>query len=220
MIAEDNVYLSISTMHTNKQETLFNHCREIMVRHINSTMTSMISNVEDALIKMAVKEKANATAAKYIDAVRIMRLKKYEIQVRFKNRYLSLYQYHVRNIIRNNENTDITLSRVGHKSFSKEADKMESKALESTVKKVREDCHAALLSLDNKIGKLMNEIELNNNPLMPETIFEAFWESCRDAEINPEVRLLLISMFEKYVALELKYLYEDLNTYLENQNLD
>ena len=208
-------------MYTNKQETLFNHCREIMVRHINTTMSSMINNVEDALIKMAVKERANATAAKYIDAVRIMRLKKYEIQVRFKNRYLSLYQYQVRNFIRNNENTDITLSRIGHKSFSKDAGNKESKALESTVKKVRQDCHAALLNLDNKIGKLLNNIEFNNNnPLMPETIFEAFWESCRDAEINPEIRLLLISMFEKYVALELKYLYEDLNTYLENQNLE
>lgn len=194
-----------------------------MVRHINTTMSSMINNVEDALIKLAVREKANATATKYIDAVRIMRLKKYEIQVRFKNRYLSLFQYQVRNIFRNNnENTDITLSKVGHQSFNKDTDSEESRALESTVGKVRQDCHAALLNLDNKIGKLLNNVDLDNynNPLMPETIFEAFWESCRDAEINPEVRLLLISMFEKYVALELKYLYEDLNTYLENQSLD
>jgi len=209
-------------MNPNKQETLFNHCREIMVRHINTSMSSMINNVEDALVKMAVRERAGATAAKYIDAVRVMRLKKYEIQVRFKNRYLSLYQYHLRNFIRNQDNTDITLSRVGHKSFSKDADRKESRALESTVEKVRQDCHTALLNLDNKIGMLLKNIEFNNdnNPLMPETIFEAFWESCRDAEIKPEVRLLLISMFEKYVALELKYLYEDLNTYLDNQDLD
>lgn len=209
-------------MYTNKHETLFNHCREIMVRHINCTMSTMINNVEDALLKLAVREKASATASSYIDAVRIMRLKKYEIQVRFKNRYLSLYQYQVRNFFRNNENTDITLSKVGHKSFNKDAGGEESKALESTVGKVRQDCHAALLNLDNKIGKLLNNYDLDNynNPLMPETIFEAFWESCRDAEIKPEIRLLLINMFEKYVALELKYLYEDLNTYLENQGLD
>lgn len=55
---------------------------------------------------------------------------------------------------------------------------------------------------------------------MPETVFEAFWEEGRDAAIKPEVRLLLINMFEKYVALDLKYLYEDLNIYLVNLGLD
>lgn len=206
-------------MYSNKHVTLLNQCREIMVRHINTSMSSMINNVEDTLLSMAVRERASATAAKYIDAVRIMRLKKYEIQVRFKNRYLSLYQFRVRNFIRRQDSTDITLSRIGHKSFNKEADKKESKALESTIEAVRQDCHTALLNLDNKLGKLLLNIEYDhvNNPLMPETIFEAFWESCRDADIKPEVRLLLINMFEKYVALELKYLYEDLNTYLENQ---
>lgn len=207
-------------MHSNKYETLLGQCRDIMVRHINTSMSSMINNVEDTLISMAVKERANATAAKYIDAVRVMRLKKYEIQVRFKNRYLSLYQYQLRNFIRKQDSTDITLSRVGHKSFNKDADKKESKALESTMETVRQDCHTALLNLDNKLGKLLQNIDYDhvNNPLMPETIFEAFWESCRDADIKPEIRLLLINMFEKYVALELKYLYEDLNTYLENQD--
>ena len=206
-------------MYSNKHVTLLNQCREIMVRHINTSMSSMINNAEDTLLSMAVRERASATAAKYIDAVRIMRLKKYEIQVRFKNRYLSLYQFRVRNFIRRQDSTDITLSRIGHKSFNKEADKKESKALESTIEAVRQDCHTALLNLDNKLGKLLLNIEYDhvNNPLMPETIFEAFWESCRDADIKPEVRLLLINMFEKYVALELKYLYEDLNTYLENQ---
>ena len=190
-----------------------------MVRHINTSMASMINNVEDALLTMAVKERASATASKYIDAVRIMRLKKYEIQVRFKNRYISLYQYRVRNFIKKQDNTDITLSRIGHKSFNKDADRKESKAMEATIDTVRLDCHTALLNLDNKLGKLLQNVEYDhlNNPLMPETIFEAFWESCRDAEIKPDIRLLLISMFEKYVALELKYLYEDLNTYLENQ---
>jgi len=185
-------------------------------------MSSMINNVEDALLKMAVQERAGATAAKYIDAIRIMRLKKYEIQVRFKNRYIALYQYQVRNFIRSRDNTDVTLSRVGHKSFHKEADKNESKVLESTIEKVRLDCHTALLNLDNKFGKLLQDVKYDNvnNPLMPEMIFEAFWESCRDADIKPEIRLLLIDMFEKYVALELKYLYEDLNTYLANQELE
>ncbi len=181
-------------------------------------MSLMMENVEDTLYDLAKNEKSNEKASQYRDAVRIIRLKKYEILVRFKNRFTSIYQYRVRNCVKK-QYADCTLSKVGHISFTEEKDTVEGKALESTVDKVNEDCQSALLNLDKKLNNLLEGVDISylGNPLRPESIFEAFWESCRDIDIKPEIRLLLVRLFERYVALELKYLYEDLNSYLSDQ---
>lgn len=71
------------------------------------------------------------------------------------------------------------------------------------------------------MSSLLETVTVNrlDNPMQPEMVFEAFWESYRDIKIKPEIRLLLVELFKKYVALELKYLYEDLNSYLAGQGL-
>lgn len=45
-----------------------------------------------------------------------------------------------------------------------------------------------------------------DNPVQPDVVYEAFWESCREVEIKPDIRLVLFNLFEKYVAFELKYI--------------
>ncbi|NIO62092.1 MAG: DUF1631 family protein [Gammaproteobacteria bacterium] len=206
-------------MNINLPETVFNQCGEFVSDRICSSMSLMMQNVEDTLYDMAKTEKSRTKASQYFDAVRIIRLKKYEMQVRFKNRFLSIYQYRVRSFIKNQYLADITFSKVGHHSFTKEKNSPEGKALENTVEKVNVDCQSALLNLDKRICNLLDDVDVSylGNPLRPEPIFEAFWESCRDVDFKPEIRLLLVNLFERYVGLELKYVYEDLNTYIANQ---
>ena len=81
-------------------ETIFNQCGEFMSDRIGSSMSLMMENVEDTLYDLAKNEKSNEKASQYRDAVRIIRLKKYEILVRFKNRFTSIYQYRVRNCVK------------------------------------------------------------------------------------------------------------------------
>lgn len=191
-----------------------------MTSRISLSMTVMMNNVEDTLFDMATNERGTARASEYLDAVRVLRMKKYEIQVRFKNRFVSLFQFRVRNLVRNRK-SDMTLSKIGHTSFLKSLDSVEGKMIKVTVDKVRNDCQTALLNLDRRICSLLEDIDVEEceNPMQPETVIEAFWESCRDIDIKPGIRQVLVDLFEKYVALDLKYLYEDLNTHLSKQIL-
>ena len=197
-------------------EKILQECSEFMTQRISSSMLAMMNKAEDTLFDMASKEKGTAKSAQYFDAVRLIRTKKDEMQVRFAKRFVTLFKYSVWNSIVNSDRSDFTLSKVGHSSFVKESNSDEGKMLEDAIIKVKVDCKYALLNLDKRIGTLLENIDVYvvENPMQPETVFEAFWESCRDVKMRPEVRLLFVNLFEKFVGFELKYLYEDLNSYL------
>jgi len=175
---------------------------------------------------MAAKEKSLGKAAQYYNAIRLLRVKQHEMQVRFEKRFTLLFKYRTENFLNFRDDTDITLSKVGHSSFVKESDNTkEKKALENSVYKVKQDCRSVLLNIDKKMSILIKDTNINysENPMQPETIFEAFWESCRDIEMKDDVRLLFINLFEKSIMLDLQYIYEDLNVelaqlYLKQKN--
>ena len=203
-----------------KSEYVLLTCRELMQKHISSSMAMMMKEAETVLYNLADKEKGLGKASQYFAALRLFRTKHREIQVRFENRFISLFKYRSKYFI-SNDDTDVTLSKVGHSSFRKEIDSSEEKkVIEASIDKVKLNCHSALLNLDRRMGSLLKDIKLDHtkNPLQPETVFEAFWESCRDVKMDLEVRLLLINLFEKYVALDLKCFYEELSTHLSQLN--
>ncbi|MEE9552438.1 MAG: DUF1631 family protein [Gammaproteobacteria bacterium] len=209
-------------MNINETEIILHECRELMIRRISSSMSKMMNEAEDTLFDMASKEKGTAKASQYFDAVRIIRIKKDEMLIRFEKRFDTLFKHSLWNSIANANHTEVTLSKVGHSSFVKAAKSAEGEMLEAAVSKVKVDCKYALLNLDKKISGLLEDVEIDHidNPMQPETVFEAFWESCRDVKMKTELRLVLVNLFEKYVALDLKYLYEDLNTYLSEKNIE
>ncbi len=207
-------------------ETVLHKCRELMSERISSSMATMMKEAEAKLHDMAAKEKSLGKAAQYYNAIRLLRVKQHEMQVRFEKRFTLLFKYRTENFLNFRDDTDITLSKVGHSSFVKESDNTkEKKALENSVYKVKQDCRSVLLNIDKKMSILIKDTNINysENPMQPETIFEAFWESCRDIEMKDDVRLLFINLFEKSIMLDLQYIYEDLNVelaqlYLKQKN--
>lgn len=206
-------------MNLNRPETVLNRCREIMSERINDILVHMYKYAEALCRERASMQKDKADEKLYQDAVRIIRLKKYEMRSRFKSHFTSLYQSQVRNLIRGVDH-DATKEII--KSSSNGNNGLEYKTLQSTMQQVSNDCHLALMSLDNRINRMLQHGRMApiTNPLRPEIIFDAFWESCRDTEIKPEIRILLVSLFDHFMALELGYLYEDINSWLARQDLE
>jgi hypothetical protein len=200
-------------------EAVLLECRSYMTERTSSLMSTMMNEAEKTLFDIATKEKGIGKAAQYFDAARIVKIKKDEIQVRFENRLISLFKYRIQNVINTSDTTDITISKIGYSSFMKDTDSTEGKMISNALKRVRKDCYSALLNLDKKVNALICENGSNqvDNPVQPDVVYEAFWESCREVEIKLGIRLILFNLFEKYVAFELKYIYEDMNTYLSGR---
>ena len=193
-------------------------CRDLMAERVNMSMTAMINEAEERLNDMASKEKSLGKAVQYYDAIRLLRIKQHEIQIRFEKRFVSIFQYRAENFLKFRNDTNITLSKVGHSSFAKDDNNIEEKKIiKNSIINIKQDCRSVLLNIDRKMGALIKDTEVNfsDNPLQPETIFEAFWESCRDIKMKNHVRVLLVNLFEKYITLDVKKIYEELDSQLE-----
>jgi hypothetical protein len=197
-------------MYEAKSDVLLTECREFMTYRMRTSMSRMMGNVEDTLFELATTDCGTVQASQYIDAVREIRMKKREIQVRFENRFLSLFDESVRQIRKgkvapaesNVVSNMVNLNQTG------------SQTIVSTVEKVRSDCRAALSTLDQHIGELLQtggSVRFDN-PMEPGLVFDAFWESCRDIQADTEIRRVLVQMFERHVVIDLQQLYQDLNS--------
>ena len=206
-------------MNQENSSIVLQKCRELMTERVNSSMAAMINEAADTLNDMASKEKSLGKAVQYYDAIRLLRIKQHEIQIRFEKRFISIFQYRAENFLNFRNDTDITLSKVGHSSFSKGDNYIEEKKIiNNSIINIKQDCRSVLLNIDRKMGALIKDTDVNfaDNPLQPETIFEAFWESCRDIRMKNHVRLLLVNLFEKYITSDVKNIYEDLDNQLES----
>ena len=200
-------------------QAVLHECRDLMTRRMRSSVSRMISHVENTLFELASKEKGSSKASDYIDAVREMRLKKREIQVRFENRFIALFENDLKRFSPG-DNYAIEGLHIEDNHWSNTTDS-EKQALGSAVGTIRNECRTVLSALDKKVGVLLDKVEADeiHNPLQPETVIEAFWESCRDIRAGAEVRLLLVQLFERYIGSELHALYDELDLYLTTQDI-
>ncbi len=89
--------------------------------------------------------------------------------------------------------------------------------LHEPVEHTRQECRQALLVLDKNINSMLDNIDPDNvvNPLQPEIIYNAFWDSCDDLRCGAEVRLIMLQMFQRQVAMDLVNIYGDINALLD-----
>jgi len=197
-----------------ESDILLKECREFMTYRMRSSMSRMMGNVEDSLFEMATHDSRSAQASHYIEAVREIRMKKREIQVRFENRFMSLFDEGVRQIKEGNRMNIFSQVHLDYATKVVDMNIAETRAIENTMERVRSECRSALSDLDKHVSILLDAQEFDHfdNPMQPKTVFDAFWESCRDIQAGADIRLILVQMFEKHVASDLQSLYEDLNS--------
>ena len=192
---------------------MLEECRDLMTNRMRSSMSRMMGYVEEVLHEMATVDSNTADASHYIEAVREIRMKKREIQVRFENRFMNLYQDSVRQMksgesVRGSTevDSDLQYGLILPKNN-------ESITIKDTLKKARQECRSALSILDSHVSKLFEQEKIDKfvNPMQPSTVLGAFWESCRDIRAGDDIRYILVDMFERYVVEDLHNVYDDLN---------
>ena len=85
-----------------ESEQLIKDCRELLTNRMRSSMSRVMGDIEDVLFEMATGSGSSELSSQYIDAVREVRMKNREIQVRFENRFHDLFDHSVREIRKGN----------------------------------------------------------------------------------------------------------------------
>ena len=206
-------------MNTSESNRLLDECRALMTNRMRSSMSRMMGHVEEVLFEMATVDSKTADTSHYIEAIREIRMKKKEIQIRFEKRFMSLFEDKVRKMkaplsLRARPDEDITPFNIN------EDTDIGSETIQDTLKKARHECRNALSVLDRHVSTLFADLEVNSfvNPMQPDTVFGAFWESCQDIRSGDDIRYILIDIFDRYVVSDLQGVYEDINTLFDFYN--
>lgn len=180
-------------------------------------MSRMMGDVEDVLFEMATGGKTADQSSHYIDAVREIRMKKREIQVRFENRLHDLFDHSIREIKKGNQ-INIFAATQPHAATVVNIKQAESDLFEHRIEKVRAECRSALVELDKHVSELLLNVHVDNfhNPMQPATVFNAFQESCGDIQVGSDIRQLLVDKFDKHMGPALHCVYEDLNSLFQS----
>lgn len=189
---------------------LLQECRQIMTKRMRNSITGMLNEIDETLLKMAQDHVGSLDESACYEAVREIRLKRTEIKLRFERRFINLFESEV-NLPRGKGDTPVSEKKRESTDFLFEG--MNSEEVD-TIKKslgtVRKSCGEVLLELDKKMNGLL-EIEESHNPIQPEFVFEAFREACWDIKSGQEVRSMMFSIFEKRISEELQTVYKDIN---------
>lgn len=204
---------------TSRQEAvgLLRECREVVTRTLSASLVRMMSKVDDALFELAEKAESNSVQSLYFDAMREVRLKRASMEIGFKAQLIEGFNREIR------KENDTAEPIATASPLMEELDLVEHDALEETlavsnmVSKIAISCKEELGLLNRRIGFLLNDPELTRakNPIGPEVVCNAFREACGDVESGIKVKLIIMKLFDRYVATEaMQALYRDINKVL------
>ncbi|NIN33706.1 MAG: DUF1631 domain-containing protein [Gammaproteobacteria bacterium] len=200
--------------YTPNQELLI-ECQRLITEDLSGPLNMLFDEAEDILFDLAEKGDTNAKNF-YFNAMNEIRQKRQAIQADFSNGFIEQI------------NEQLTSSRQGKfaRFFSKSRSKPraisieESLALNSAVGKLNQSCGQALLSLDQKMSRILGNMATSrqlDNPFRPEAVCIAFQRACDEIESGLEVKLMILKLFEKYGPPGLKHAYTKLKNLLSEK---
>ncbi len=212
-----------------KQQVLFNklfkRCESLTLKHIKSILQKMFDHADDTLFALAEKTDSTNDSTAYFDSMRIIRLKRKEIEnqhfdyikqafVDLKNKTGSTYKQ---------ESLD-TLSldnlSIDDLSLVEEADLEENIAIKNIVSKVSHHCAQDLSAIEKRLTHILNNVVTpQNNPLGPNVICQTFMKAAATLDIELKISLIILKLFDQEIITGISPLLHEANTLFIEANV-
>ncbi len=192
--------------------------RELTTSKLSQHLGRMMEKIDDALFARAEKAENNMAQTQYFDAMRELRIIRKDIEEDFLSRFSKQFNQGIPRATQFSDSFKLNWEDDDESGLGlvDKNDMEEDLAITNMVNKVRGNCKQALYSLDQRVGLLINDPDLERwlNPLGPEAICEAFHEAARLIETGLEIRLVIFKLFDQHVISNLDELYKEVNQYL------
>ncbi|HAZ61663.1 MAG TPA: hypothetical protein DCY89_08830, partial [Gammaproteobacteria bacterium] len=189
--------------------------RDLLVARLGHAIHRMMEKVDDALFELAEKSENIQNQSLYFDAMREVRLKRASIEDGFRSSFRAAF--------------DAKLSTSGNASAAGKIDDPgiewglvdheaveEQIAVNNLADKVTHGCREELYALDQRLRALL-KIDAQtawSQPASPEVVCESIRRALTDLQSGLKVRLIILKLFDRYVAGELAVIYHDCNEWL------
>lgn len=200
---------------------LFDSCEELTLKHIKLILQKMFDNADDTLFALAEKTTSTTDSTAYFDSMRIIRLKRSEIENKhfdyIKQAFTELKDHKSTSPVESNSLDTFSMDNL---SLIEDADLEETIAIKNIVSKVSHHCSQDLSAMEKRLSHILNtEVTAENNPLGPNVISNTFMKSAAELDIELKVSLIILKLFEQAIITGISPLLHEANSLFINANV-
>lgn len=193
---------------------LIKQCRGIAQKRLALLVGSLFDSVDDALFDLAEKAENNTIQTRYFDGMREVRKKRQLVERLFQEQVTREFAQFGPAPFRLNEEAMATSKQ--SLALLEDKDLEESLAVQAMVGKANTRLANHLYAVEQRLAVLAggNKVDETNNPLGPRALCQTFQSTLIELEVDLNVKLLILKLFDKHVMGGLDLLYEEINQQL------
>jgi len=198
-----------------RAQEILKSLRATLIKRVGGIVSSMFDSVDDALFDMAEKADNNAIQTKYFDGMREVRKRRPSMEKMFSdNFWKSLESLGL--IRKDDASANKAAGGLGELSLVAEGDLEEDLAISSMCGKAENRLARSLFALNQRFTVLAlgSKVTDADNPVAPRSIAKAFQSTLGELEVDIQVKLIVLKLFDKYVMSALDALYDEVNLQL------
>jgi len=192
---------------------LLNDCRDVVASRLMQALSSMMDKAVDDLFALSEQSLNYEMRNLYMEAMTLVRDKRGEIEPGFGQQFVQGFNKETRREKNAQHENALDAAEL---SLVTPDDLEESLASINIANSIHGDCAEELFGIEKRMGVLLHDPELlnTNNPLGPEVIGKAFMVSMKELDCPVKIKLLLVTLFNKYMSRQIKGIYQDINQHL------
>ncbi|MCW9023511.1 MAG: DUF1631 domain-containing protein [Gammaproteobacteria bacterium] len=199
-----------------KHQKLLEACKSHSLKYVRSLMQVMFDSADDALFEMAEKSDNNTDQSVYFDSMRIVRLKRKEIETQYYKNIENLFSHKNKTPASSTQNDDSEQNDLSFENLSlmEEMDLEESLAIGNLADKIRSNFGADINAIEQRLKLIAPELtETDANPFDPANLSKAFQDATDPLDTELKIKLIIYKLFDKQLSASIGQLYQNVNAH-------
>ncbi|VAX10282.1 Thymidine phosphorylase [hydrothermal vent metagenome] len=198
-----------------KAQKLLDTFKSQSTQYARTLMQQMFDSADDRLFEMAEKADNNTDQSVYFDSMRIVRLKRKDIELNYRKNIEELFTHFWDTKPASHEtqlkDNDLSCENM---SLMEEVDLEESLAMSTLTSKIRNNFAQDIHSIEQRLTQIASGIEMNpeSNPLDPENLCAAFKEATETLDTEIKIKLIIFKLFDQHINETIGSLYKTINS--------
>lgn len=205
---------------TPQQTKILEACHDLVQSRLSQLMSRMFENADIALLDFAQKAQSNAAQSQFFEAMNEIQKKSMLVDRSFREEVARSFREFPRwapakSDAKKPSEDEITFSLVN--TDAQEEDVALKNALGKLTARIQDDLYA----LKSRLSALADNLPVEEDeiPAGPAALIQAFQHALRLLEMETKVRLVVITLFDKFVIAKTPEMYNEYNRILVEANL-
>jgi hypothetical protein len=185
--------------------------RQMAQPRLAALLDGLYASVDDALFDLSERSASSTHQARFFDGMREIRKKRQRAQAV----WLDLVGRHFSALERNEtpHTRRVASRQVAELGLVDEAELEENLAIEAMSDKAIVRSNRLLYALEQRLSHLLGgrPVGPDNNPVGPRLLADAFGQSLAEFDLEVEVKLIVLKLFERHVLGAMDPVYDELN---------